>query len=174
MGEIKGLDHSALTLKDALDLAVLVEEEARERYEELADQMDVHHTRGACSFFRFMAGNEEKHRAALAERRAALFGDAPREVEPAMIFDVEAPDYDEARMFMSARAALETAHRSEVKAHGFFVSLLERVRDPDARALLEELRDEELEHRRLVEAELAKLGEDEAPEGGLADGPTGH
>jgi len=34
-----GIDFASLSLKDALDLAVLVEEEARERYEEFADQM---------------------------------------------------------------------------------------------------------------------------------------
>lgn len=174
MGEIKGVDQVTLTLMDALDLAVLVEEEARDRYEELAEQMDVHHTRDAARFFRFMAKNEEKHRDALAKRRAELFGDQPRSVEAAMVFDVEAPEYDEARMFMSTREALETAHRSETKAHAFFVTLLERVSDQDARALLEELREEEIVHRRLVEAELAKLDANAPLAGDLADDPTDH
>ena len=95
------LDLSKLTLKDALDLAVLVEEEARERYEEFADQMETHHTKEAAAFFRFMVENERKHGADLAERRKALFGDSPRTVSRLQFFDVEAPDYDEARAFMS-------------------------------------------------------------------------
>ena len=33
-----------------------------------------------------------------------------------MIFDVEAPDYDEARAFMTPRQALEAALRAEKKA----------------------------------------------------------
>ena len=37
---IRQLDLSRLSLQDALDLATLVEEEAQERYLELADQMD--------------------------------------------------------------------------------------------------------------------------------------
>ena len=58
----KDIDFAKLSLQDALDLAVLIEEEARERYEEFAHQMRLHHTHEAARFFRFMAGNEEKHR----------------------------------------------------------------------------------------------------------------
>ena len=55
------LDFSKLGLQDALDLAVLVEEEAHERYLELTDQMQQHHTPEAAQFFTTMAGNEKKH-----------------------------------------------------------------------------------------------------------------
>ena len=34
----RGIDFRALSLKDALDLAVLIEQEAEERYEEFAAQ----------------------------------------------------------------------------------------------------------------------------------------
>ena len=36
------------------------------RYGELADQMEMHDTPDAAHFFRFMAGNEQKHRDELA------------------------------------------------------------------------------------------------------------
>src|SRR5206468_1401602 len=62
---LMGIDFAALSLKDALDLAVLIEEEAKERYEDLAEQMELHHTPEAARFFRFMASNEEKHHAEL-------------------------------------------------------------------------------------------------------------
>ena len=75
---IRSLDLSRLSLKDALDLATLIEEEAHERYLELADQMEKHRTPEAARFFRFMAENEAKHGAELAERRRALFGDYKR------------------------------------------------------------------------------------------------
>lgn len=89
---IRGVDFGKLALRDALDLAILIEEEAKERYEEFTAQMEVHHTPEAASFFRFMAGNEAKHEADLQARRAKLFADAPRSVTRAMLFDVEAPD----------------------------------------------------------------------------------
>jgi rubrerythrin len=162
---IRSLDLSRLSLKDALDLAALIEEEAHERYLELADQMDKHRTPEAARFFRFMAENEAKHGAELAERRRALFGDAPREVRSTMIFDVEAPDYDEARAFMTARAALAIALRCERKAHAFFVEALPHVQEPQVEALFAELRDEEVHHQELVQRELQRLPPD-ADQGG--------
>lgn len=157
---IQKLDLSRLSLLDALDLATLIEEEARERYLELADQMDQHRTPEAARFFRFMADNEAKHGAELAERRRALFGDAPREVRGTMIFEVEAPDYDEARAFMTARAALAIALRCEQKAHAFFVETLPHVQEPQVQALFAELRDEEVHHQELVQREIDRLPAD--------------
>jgi rubrerythrin len=171
----QGIDFGRLGLRDAFDLAILVEEEACERYVELAEQMELHHTAAAAGFFRFMASNEEKHRAQLADRRRARFGDAPATVTRAMLFDVEAPDYDEARVFMDARAAFETALRAEEKAHAFFQAALPAVADADARALFAELRDEEVVHQRLVRAELATLPPpDPFADEDLADEPVGH
>jgi rubrerythrin len=170
---LSGVDFSRLSLRDALDLAVLIEEEARERYEEFAHQMEIHHTPEAAEFFRLMAGNEAKHGAALAERRAALFGDAPRTVSRAMLWDVEAPDYDQARALMTARQAMQAALRSEEKAHAFFVAALPQVHDADVRALFGELRDEEVLHRTLVTNELAKIPHDPAVDAGaFEDEPT--
>jgi len=160
MSPTKGIDFATLSLKDALDLAVLIEEEAKERYEEFADQMELHRTKEAAHFFRFMAGNEEKHRAELAARRTERFGDEPSAVTRAMIFDVEAPDYDEARAFMTERAALRSALRSEVKAHAFFVAAIPQLKDADVRTLFEELRDEEVEHQRMVKDEIRKAPKD--------------
>jgi rubrerythrin len=151
------IDFRTLSLMDALDLAILVEEEAQERYEEFTHQMETHRTPEAAVFFRFMASNEAKHGRQLAARREELFGDAPRRVHRGQLFDVEAPDYDEARAFMAARTAFEVALRCEEKAHEFFVQALPSITDPQVRALFEELREEEVEHQALVKKELAKL-----------------
>jgi rubrerythrin len=161
----RGIDYANLSLKDALDLAILIEDEAQERYEEFAVQMDQHRTPEAAKFFRYMVENEAKHGRELSARRVARFGSAPSAVSRTMIYDIEAPDYDAARAFMSARKAMEAALASEVKAHAFFVSALPTMQDAEVRALFEELRDEELEHQQLVQAELYKLG----PESGLSD-----
>jgi erythrin-vacuolar iron transport family protein len=129
------IDFTQLDLKDALDLAILIEQEAEERYLEFADQMDTHHTPEAAAFFRFMSKNEAKHGAELQARRTNLFHNAPRGVSRAMLFDVEAPDYDEARAFMTARQALGAALRSERKAHAFFVAALPRLAEANVKAL---------------------------------------
>ncbi|MBP1686949.1 MAG: Rubrerythrin [Deltaproteobacteria bacterium] len=170
----QGIDFSKLSLQDALDLAILIEEQAQERYEEFTQQMELHHTPDAATFFRHMAQNEAKHGAELSKRRTRLFADAPRRVKASMLWDVEAPEYDEARALMTPRQAMQTALRSEEKAHAFFVAVLPQIADPDVKALFEELRDEEVEHQDLVKTELAKLppGPDVNPDD-YADEPVG-
>lgn len=156
----KGIDFSRLTLRDALNLAILVEEEAKERYEELADQLEQHRTPEAAKFFRMMVKNEAAHRAALFERRKVLYGQEPTTVTRGMIFDIEAPDYDEARAFMTVREALHVALRAEQKAHAFFVNALPHATDPAVHTLFDMLCLEEIEHQHLVQLELDKLPPD--------------
>ena len=159
---VSGIDFSRLSLRDAFDLAILIEEEAQERYEEFAHQMEIHHTPEAATFFRLMAANETKHGAQLAQRRTALFGDAPCTVTRAMLWDVEAPDYDQTRAFMTVRQAMQAALQSEEKAHAFFVAVLLQVHEREVSALFSELRDEETLHQALVTSELEKLPPDPA------------
>ena len=174
MSATRGIDFATLTLKDALDLAVRIEEEAYERYGELADQMEMHDTPDAAHFFRFMMANEDKHRAALAARRHELFGDATSSITRAMIFDVEAPDYDEARAFMTVRAALGAALRSEEKAHAFFVAALPQIQNASVRTLFEDLCAEEVEHQALVRREIDNAPPDpEISSEDFADEPVG-
>lgn len=160
MDKTRGIDFEHLGLRDALDLAVLIEEEAHDRYVELAEQMEMHRTPEAARFFRFMAGNEAKHQAALAERRARIFGGEPSQVTRAMLFDIEAPEYDAARAFMTVREALNVALVAEEKAGAFFAAALPRIADAEVARLFGELRDEEDEHQGLVKAELAKAPAD--------------
>ena len=53
-------------------LAIIIEEEAKDRYEEFVDQMVKHHTPEAEEFFRTMVVNESKHEAELTSRRISL------------------------------------------------------------------------------------------------------
>ncbi len=168
------LDVGALQLRDALDLGILMEEEAEERYLELVDQMQKHHTQEAAAFFSAMAGNERRHGDELRARRAARFGTEPSRVTRALLWDVEAPEYDEVRAFMSTRAAMETALRSEQKAHDFFVRAIPHLQDPEVKRLFEELRDEELLHQTLVREAIHSLppGSEDDP-GDYEDEPVG-
>lgn len=152
------IDFSKISLKDALDLAILVEDEAQERYNEFARQMEVHHTGDAAKFFRFMAHNEAKHGEELSARRKELFGDQPMEVDRSMLWDVEAPEYSEARAFMSLQEALEVALAAEIKAYEYFDKALPEVKDSGVKELFAELREEEIEHQDLVKQEMAKAG----------------
>jgi erythrin-vacuolar iron transport family protein len=167
------IDFSSLSLKDALDLAILIEEEAKERYQEFVDQMTVHHNPEAGAFFHEMIGNEAKHEAALLQQRQILFRNSPSRMNRSMLWDVEAPDYDQTRAFMPVRRAMETALQAEIKAYNFFSGALQHITDPTVKRLFEELRDEEVAHQDLVRGEMAKLPPDPGfdPEA-FADEPT--
>lgn len=88
---VVGLDFAKLSLRDALDLAVLVEEEARDRYRELAEQLTLHHTPEAAAFFGRMARIEERHRQQLLSRRHLEFDDEPTVISRCMIYDRAGP-----------------------------------------------------------------------------------
>src|SRR6185369_7438411 len=149
------LDFAKLNLRDALDLAILIEEEAGDRYLEFAEQMENQHTAEAARFFRTMIANEAKHGEELTERRRALFGDEPRQVDRSLLWDVEAPEYEKARAFMTNREALEVALESERKAQAFFVEAVKHVTDPEVRQLFTQLGEEEVLHEQLVAREMS-------------------
>ncbi len=150
------LDFSKLNLQDALDMAVLIEKEAEERYLWFVDLLGEHYTGDAADFFKTMAGYERRHGEELAERRRALFGDAPARITADMIEDVEAPDSGKPRANMSPRHAMNVAMESEIKAYEFFNNALPGIQDTSVRKLFEELRDEETEHQDLLKVQMAK------------------
>jgi erythrin-vacuolar iron transport family protein len=168
----QGIDFSTLTLKDALDLAVLVEEEARDRYDELAEQMTQFHTPAAGEFFSKMVRVEELHRVHLLKKRQAAFGDAPVTVRRAQLFDVEAPEYDQARAFMTIRQALGTAMAAEAKAQAFYAQAAKQARDEGIRALFAELAEEEVGHQKLVQEQLDRTAPDDPVKGDVSDDPV--
>jgi rubrerythrin len=171
------IDFRTLTLQDALDLAIAIEEEAKERYDEFVRQVGGGRYAGdAAEMFRTMAGYEAKHGAELASKRRDLFGAAPRRITKDALDDVEAPDRGKPRVFMSARQAMEVALASEQKAWDFFDGALRYVADPAVRTLFEHLRGEEEQHIQLVKQRLDRLPpgpdleDDEADEPGSDPG----
>lgn len=150
-------DFARMDLRDALDLAILMEEEARQRYLEFSKLVGGRYTGDASDVFKLMASYEEKHGAQLSARRRSLYQDAPRRVSMDMLDEVEAPDRGQPRVFMSPRDAVEVAVRSEEKAWTFFDDALRAVKDPAVRELFAELRGEEAEHKKLLLKRLAKL-----------------
>jgi rubrerythrin len=151
------INYATLDLMDALDLAVFIEVEAYERYKMFATQLGHRFTGDAASVFASMAENEAKHGRDLAERRNALFGDAPVRVSRDDLFDVEAPEQGAPRSNMSTLQAFQVALSSEKKAFDFYDLALAHVTNPEIHTLFTELRDEETEHVKMVEEAIANL-----------------
>jgi rubrerythrin len=151
------LDLSKLSLMDALDLATLIEEEARQRYEMFATQLGRTSGQDAGSFFASMAENEAKHGTDLLAQRMALFGKTPMKLKLGDLYDVEAPEMGAPRQGMSTVQAFEVGLAAEKKAYDFYDMALPGITDPEVRTLFTELRDEESEHVEMLREEMAKL-----------------
>ena len=149
------LDLSKLSLMDALDLAILIEEEAHQRYKMFASQFG--RTGGSGSFFASMAENEAKHGTEILNQRMELFGKAPMKLKLTDLYDVEAPDMGAPRRGMSTVQAFELGLAAEQKAYDFYDMALPGITDPEVKALFTELRDEETEHVEMLQAAMAKL-----------------
>ena len=158
------IDFTQLSLMDALDLAVLIEEEAEERYIAFAKMLGSRFEGDAADFFQTMSGYEAIHVKKLRDRRAKLFATTPVRLSRQIVEDVEAPDYEAPRPFMSTRHALEVALESERKAETFYVSALNVVADPRVEELFRELRDQEIDHQAMVQRQMAKCPGDKAPD----------
>ena len=165
------IDFAKLTLKDALDLAILIEEEAKVRYEEFTRLVGGRYPGDADEVFKNMSAYEAKHRDELKARRQKLFGAAPVAVTLDAIDDVEAPDRGQPRVFMSPRQAMEVALRSEEKAWSYFDDALRVVKDPDVRKLFDELRAEEKQHQEYIKKAMATLPTGPDVEEDEADAP---
>jgi len=144
------IDFSQLNLMDALDIAILVENEAFERYTLFFFFLGHRYPDDAADVFRKMARNEKKHADELTQQRKALFGDAPVVINKDLLFDVEAPEISSPRWNMSPFKAFQLVLSSEEKAFAFYDEALSYVNDAEVHTLFSELRDEEAEHVRMI------------------------
>jgi rubrerythrin len=169
------IDFKTLDLRDALDLAILIEEEAKDRYVEFTRTVGGRYAGDATEVFRRMAVNEEKHGTQLAEIRRSLFGNQPRRVTRDLIDEVEAPERNKVRYSLSAHRAIRIAIESEQKAYDFFAQACRDATDPKVRRLFVDLREEEREHREMLERRLPdfpeETGLEEDPEEGVGSDP---
>jgi rubrerythrin len=165
---MEALDFKKIDLRDALDLAILIEEEAKERYQEFTKTVGGRYAGDASEVFRRMVINEEKHRDQLAQLRDSLFPGQPRRVTRDQIDEVEAPEQNKGRFSMSARRAMEIAIESEIKAYDYFARACREATDDKVRRLFTDLREEEREHREMLEKRLP----DFPPERGFDEDPT--
>ncbi len=150
--------------------ALAIETAATERYEELADQMEVHNNPEVAELFRKMAAIEGKHvdhvntiSAGFELPHIAPWDfcwkgmDSPEEAQP-----------DDVHYLMTPHQAIQLALRCERQAVEFFAGLAAQVEDEEVATLARRLGREEEEHVALLEQWLARLPE---PAGDWAEDP---
>lgn len=154
------MDFSMLGAMDILDIAIFVENEAEDHYEQLETWARARGNESAAAFFKRMAGFEVLHRRQIADLRQELFGDTPPRYTDSAAWDVEAPDWDAVGPTLTLRQAMEIGVEAETKAHDYYEGAKEWARDARVEELLDTLARAELMHRRLIEDEMARLEDD--------------
>jgi len=135
--------------------AVVLEDEAASRYDELADSMAVHHNREVEALFRKMAKFSRMHRDEAIERAESsgskLPGLKPWEFEWQDDESPESGAMDQAHYLMTAHHALQLAIAAERRAERFYARIGRDAQDAGIRALAQEFAAEEAEHAEALE-----------------------
>lgn len=145
------------TLAELMAQALAMENEAAQRYADLADAMEAHNNRQVASLFRKMAVIEGKH---AAQIMAEMGWKAAPPLPKITWDDFEAPEtppVDEVHYLMQPYHALEIALAAEKRAERFFARLVRVATVASVRKAARELLAEEREHVALVAAWMKKV-----------------
>jgi rubrerythrin len=150
------------TVAEFFAQALAIEVEATERYNLLADQMEVHNNKEIAAIFRKMAAIEGEHRDEIARRA----GDARVAGRPASFSwtgpdGPESIDFEDIHYLMTPRRALTLARFNEERAVKYFEAIAAAAIDPQIAAFAAEMAAEEREHVVWVDQWLEHIAPDE-------------
>jgi erythrin-vacuolar iron transport family protein len=151
------IDFAKLDARDVLDIAIFVEQEAQQRYDEFAAAMQRAGKEKVAVFFTKMSRIEAGHEQQITRRRRDLFADQPRRFTDNVVWGVELPDTEKDLATLTPREAFEMALQAETRAHDYYADALEFITQSGVAELLANLRDAELEHKRLIQREIDNL-----------------
>jgi rubrerythrin len=150
------VDFSRMDGQDALDIAIVIEDEAQLAYEHLADWVAGDGNTEAAEFFKRMAVREKRHKEEITARRTELFGDVPARHDENAPWEAEVPDYESLGREVSLEEAFNVAMSAETQAHDFYAEALEYIEDPQMSELFDWLRKAEIEHQRMLGEEMKR------------------
>lgn len=148
----------ARTLEALMAQALAMEFEARQRYADLADAMQMHNNREVAELFRTMAGIENKHAARIM---AEMGWTEPPALPVAAAWEgweaAETMALDDVHYLMRPWHALKLALAAEERAERFFAAVARAATVESVRAAALELQREERQHVELVRAWLQRV-----------------
>ncbi len=138
--------------------SLAIEMEAAERYESLADQMEVHNNLEVAELFRKMARIEAKHidHVNRMSEGMELPHIPPWEYQWQDPESPEAPHDAEVHYLMRPYHAIDLALKSERRAAAFFAAVAASQTTAEVCAMARRLAEEEREHVRLLEQWLSR------------------
>jgi rubrerythrin len=150
------VDFSKMDGRDALDIAIVIEDEAQLAYEHLAEWVQGDGNTDAAEFFSRMAVREKRHKTEISERRKELYGDAPTRHDEDAPWEAEVPDYESLGREVSLEEAFNVAMGAETRAHDFYAEAIDYIEDQTVVELFDWLRKAEIEHQRMLTEEMAR------------------
>lgn len=151
------VDFSRMDGRDALDIAIVIEDEAQLAYEHLADWVKSDGNTDAAEFFERMAVREKRHKDEITARRQELFGDVPARHDDAAPWEAEVPDYESLGRNVTLEDAFNVAMGAETRAHDFYAEALDYIEAPEVVELFDWLRKAEIEHQRMLGEEMKRF-----------------
>jgi rubrerythrin len=142
--------------------ALAIEVEATERYNLLADQMEVHNNTEIAAIFRKMAAIEAEHRNEIARRAGdALVAGRPASFSWTDPDGPEVADFEDVHYLMTPHRALMLARFNEERAVRYFEAIAAAAIDPQIAAFAAEMAADERNHVDWVDQWLQQVAPDE-------------
>lgn len=151
------------SLPEFLAHAIALENEAAERYLELADMMEAHRNDAVSALFRDMERYSRLHHDSIAAR---AMGEALPELLSVDLRWTRGPEVTGEEAFdpqLNAYDALRIARDNEERGRDFYQEVGRRTRDAEVRRLAAEFAAEESEHVRALDDWLARTPRPAAP-----------
>lgn len=151
------------TLPEFLAHAIAMEQEAADRYLELADMMEAHRNDAVSTVFRDMCRYSELHRDSIRARVGAIELPVLRSWQyrwrtPPEVGGEEGFDY-----LIEPYNALRYARGNELRSMKYYRAAAAQAQDAELRRLAGEFADEEKEHVRALDEWLARTPRPSAP-----------
>ncbi len=143
--------------------AIALEAEAAERYDELADTMEVHNNPAVAEIFRKQAHFSRLHWAEVTETAAALTLPQlkPWEYRWQTAEGPESAPVERTHYLMTPYHCVHLALQNERRGHQYYADVAHRTEDPEVRRLAALFAAEEAEHVALLEKLAATIPEPE-------------
>lgn len=162
-GEKREATLALATVEEFLAHAVALETEVAERYQEIAESMQVHHNAEVADLFFELASASRKHAASMRERSEGK--DLPKIAPWEFLWgDAEAPEtpsMEHTHYLMTPYHALNLARSAEIQAQNFYTSAAETTPNAEVRNLALEFAYEEAEHVHLINTWITRYPEPE-------------
>ena len=142
--------------------ALALENDAAERYAELADSLAVHNNPEVAQLFRTLGAYSRRHHqevAGIAESVGHIPRLAPWEFSWYTPEPPETSAFDGTNYLMTPRDALELALTAEQQGYNYYAAAAERAADPEVKRLATHFAEEEAAHVRTVASWLARFPE---------------